>query len=176
MVVIVKSPALAPLMDLPVIAMADEPLFLRETMRELLVWPTTMLPKPTFDGLAVAVPTVRLAPTPERATVWGLFAALSLKLRVAVRVPVAVGAKAMLTVQLDEAARVEPQVLESCTKSAGSAPSIVTPEISIEFALPFISATVIPELVVPVLVCGKLSLVGETVTSPDVDGVPVPES
>lgn len=50
------------------------------------------------------------------------------------------------------------------------------PEMLIEFALPFNRVTVMAGLVEPVLVCGKVSLVGLTVTAPEVEAVPVPES
>lgn len=44
-----------------------------------------------------------------------------------------------------------------------------------EFALPFNKVTVMAELLEPVLVCGKVSLVGVTVTVPEVEVPPVPE-
>lgn len=49
------------------------------------------------------------------------------------------------------------------------------PEMLIELALPFNREAVMAELVEPVLVCGKVSLAGVTVTEPEVDAVPVPE-
>lgn len=49
-------------------------------------------------------------PNPLRATCCGLLPALSVKVRVAVRVPETVGLKRMVTVQLADAASVEPQV------------------------------------------------------------------
>lgn len=117
-----KSLALAPVMGLPVMVMADDPLFLSATIRELLVWPTTKPPNEMLDGDAVAVPAVELAPAPERVTDCGLLLPLSVKVRVAVRVPVVAGAKVMLTVQLVDAASEDPQVVEDCAKSPGSAP------------------------------------------------------
>ena len=50
-------------------------------------------------------------PVPESATVWGLLVAESLKFKVAVRVPVAVGEKTIVAVQAAEAARLVPHVL-----------------------------------------------------------------
>ena len=47
---------------------------------------------------------------PERATVCGLFVAESVKLNVAVRVPVAVGLNTTDAVQFPDAARLVPQV------------------------------------------------------------------
>jgi hypothetical protein len=48
---------------------------------------------------------------PVRVTVWGLFPALSLKVRVPVAAPVLVGEKVTPTVQLPPAATLAPQVL-----------------------------------------------------------------
>src|SRR5690348_10418709 len=62
------------------------------------------------EALAVPPPVEPPSPRPVSATCWGLFPASSLKLRVAVRVPEAVGLKRTVTVQLADAARVEPQV------------------------------------------------------------------
>jgi hypothetical protein len=54
---------------------------------------------------------VAAIPNPESATVCGLLVAVSVKLRVAVRVPVVVGEKTTVAVQVAEAARLVPQVL-----------------------------------------------------------------
>ena len=50
-------------------------------------------------------------PVPLRLAVWGLPAALSLTVSVAVRVPVAVGVNVTLIVQLPPASTLEPQLL-----------------------------------------------------------------
>src|SRR5579864_1820904 len=62
-----------------------------------------------------------VVPVPDRVTTCGLLLALSETLSVAVRVPVAVGAKEMLMVQDPPAATLDPQLL-LCLKSPGSAP------------------------------------------------------
>lgn len=67
-----------------------------------------MLPKLKLDGMAVTAPGA--TPRPDTATCCGLPDASSVKANVAVRVPEAVGLKRMVVVQLDPAARVEPQV------------------------------------------------------------------
>ena len=54
---------------------------------------------------------VGAVPVPERLTVWGLPLALSVMLSEAVRLPLAVGLKVTLTVQLAPAATELPQVL-----------------------------------------------------------------
>src|SRR5271166_3002036 len=61
-----------------------------------LVDPNPSLPKFRFEGTKVMV----IVPVPESATVWGLFAALSVMLRVALRGPGAVGVKVTFMVQL----------------------------------------------------------------------------
>src|ERR1700685_469717 len=53
-------------------------------------------------------------PMPERLTVWGLVIALSAISMVAKRVPFAVGLNSMLTVQLVDAAKIDPQVVADC--------------------------------------------------------------
>lgn len=69
-----------------------------------------MLLKDRLPGAAVMLPEAPPVPSPVTATCCGLFPALSVKLRVAVRVPEAVGLNRIVTVQLADAARVEPQV------------------------------------------------------------------
>lgn len=69
-----------------------------------------MLLKDKLDGDTVTLPEAPPVPTPETVTCCGLLPALSVKSRVAVRVPDAVGLKRMVTVQLADAAKVEPQV------------------------------------------------------------------
>ena len=61
-------------------------------------------------------------PSPETAICCGLPLALSVKLRVAVRVPDAVGLKMMFAVQLAEAARLAPHVLLKTAKSPAFVP------------------------------------------------------
>ena len=80
------------------VAVSDVPPELRST-----------LPKERLDGLAVTPP-VEPVPIPESALVCGVFVAVSLKLRVAVREPEAVGLNRMVAVQLADAASVEPHV------------------------------------------------------------------
>lgn len=69
-----------------------------------------MLLKDKLPGDTVTLPDDPPVATPETATCCGLLPALSVKLRAAVRVPEAVGLKRMVTVQLADAAKVEPQV------------------------------------------------------------------
>jgi len=69
-----------------------------------------VLLKDKLVGDTVTLPDDPPVPSPVTATCCGLLPALSVKLRVAVRVPEAVGLKRIVTVQLAEAARVEAQV------------------------------------------------------------------
>ena len=80
--------------------------------------PTLVLEKVRLVGLAATPP----LPMPVSATVCGLLPSESLKLRVAVRVPVAVGPKRILAVQLAPAASAEPHVLLYTEKSPALAP------------------------------------------------------
>ena len=61
------------------------------------------------------------APVPERLTDWGLPVALSVMARAAVRLPLAAGLKVTLMVQLEPAARLDPQLLD-WAKSLALAP------------------------------------------------------
>ena len=58
-----------------------------------------MFPNAKLDGLAATIP-IEAVPVPESATFCGLLLAESIKLKVAVRVPVDSGLKRIVTVQL----------------------------------------------------------------------------
>lgn len=96
--------------------------FLSVTDCAAVVDPTLVDANDKLAGLTLAP----VVPVPDSATVCGLGAALSLKSRVAVRIPVVVGANTILAVQLAEAARLVPQVLEAIRKSPAFAPVITT--------------------------------------------------
>jgi hypothetical protein len=93
-------------------------------------------------GLTDALLVVPLGAKPERATVCGLGVALSLKFKVAVRVPLTVGAKRTFTVQVAEGARLDPQVFEEIWKSCGLAPDSVMLLIARVAAPLFVSVTI----------------------------------
>ena len=79
--------------------------------------------------------------------------------------------KAILAVQLAEAARLDPQVVEVTAKSAGFAPES-EPELRVtEFVVPFETVMVCEVLVEPALTLPKDRLLGVAVTL-----VPRPES
>jgi hypothetical protein len=73
---------------------------------DALVTPTRTVPKLSAVGDSEID-----CPVPDRATVWGVFGALSLNVSVPLRAPFAVGLKVTLTEQFAPAAKVAPQVL-----------------------------------------------------------------
>ena len=95
-----------------------------------------MLPNAKLVGLAATIP-IEAVPLPESATLCGLLLAESIKLKVAVRVPVDSGLKRIVTVQLAWAARLDPQVLLEIRKSAELVLVIATLLIVMEVASPF---------------------------------------
>ena len=111
-------------------------------------------------------------PVPVNPAVCGLSLALSLTFRVAVRVPVAVGAKVTEMVQWDFAARLPPQVFVGEPKSLGSAPVNVMLLIVNAVERLLVSVTVLAALVVPAVCAANAKEVGETVAC----AVPVPDN
>jgi hypothetical protein len=89
----------------------------------------------------------------------------SLKFKVALRVPVAVGPKTRFTVQVAEAASVEPQVLLKTAKSPGFAPESVMLLIVIGVAFPLVNVITFCPPLFPMATDAQLWLVGETVTA-----------
>jgi hypothetical protein len=104
-------------------------------------------------------------PVPERVTVCGLFAALSLIERVAVRFPVADGVKVTLTVQVPLGVTVAPvQVAALLAKSPAFVPPIVTVEM-VRLAVPeLVTVSVWGALVVPTFCAPNVRLVEERLT------------
>jgi hypothetical protein len=98
--------------------------------------------------------------------------ALSVKTRVAVRVPVAIGWKTILAVQLLPAARIASQLLLTIAKSWGSAPVIETLVIGTATGLALFKLTICTGLDVPTSYVAKVRLVGETLALPI---APVPD-
>src|SRR2546427_441389 len=88
------------------------PVLLTVTVCEPLVCPILTLPKLRLvgDTLTVIDPPEDETPDPVKPIVWGLFEALSAMVTVPARVPVVVGVKLTLSVQLAPAATVLPQV------------------------------------------------------------------
>ena len=123
--------------------------------------PTSTVPN---DRLVVESVT-GVCPVPETLTVCGLFPASSVIASVAVRVPLALGVKVTLMVQLPPDATLLPQVFV-CPKSPAFAPvKAMLPMFSVTLES-LVSVTACGALVVPMDCEAKVRLVGETETPP----------
>ena len=117
------------------------------------------LPKLSDVGDKVAGKT----PVPVNAAVWGLFEAVSVTFRVAVRVPAAPGVKVTEIVHWDFAARLPPQAFVGAAKSLGLAPvNVMVPIIKAVERL-LVSVTFVAPLVVCTACAANLQEVGPTV-------------
>ncbi len=143
----VSVSAKSPLAEILVIVKVAEPVLVSVTVCAALVVPTVWLAKASevAERLAVVAGAV---PVPVRVTDCGLSEALSVMLRVPVRVPEAVGVKVTLMLQLAPAATELPQVLV-CVKSPLFVP-VTAMLVRLSEALPvFESVTDCAALVVP---------------------------
>jgi hypothetical protein len=105
-----KSPAFAPEMD-EALSVTELVVLLATVMLcDPLEEPTAMLPKERLEGDAVTLPEEPPEPSPDKATCCGPLVALSENVRFAVRVPDVVGLNKTVTVQLADAASIEPHV------------------------------------------------------------------
>ncbi len=136
----VKSPGFVPVMATLLIVIAVALPLVTVAVFAALVEPTFTVPNESDVGLMLTVPEPPV-PNPVRGTFCGLVLSESLKLSVAVRVPLTVGAKMILAVQLAPAPREEPQVVEKILKSPGFVPERVLPLIVIAVEFPFVSVT-----------------------------------
>jgi hypothetical protein len=116
-------------------------------------------------------------PVPVIGTVWGLLAALSVRVNVAERVPDAVGEKEIETLQLAPGASVSPeQPSLTCVKSSGFAPRVAALLMNSE-ALPVFAIVIdCGALVVPIACAANVNDVGvkETAGAAAVGVVPPP--
>ena len=107
-----KSPGSAPVVPILLIVKLPLPVLVRVTDCAALVVPGFWFPKLRVDAERVTAGAVPApVPVPVKLTVCGLLAALSVKVKVAARLPAIVGVKVTLTVQLPPAATDVPQVL-----------------------------------------------------------------
>jgi len=116
-----------------------------------------------------------VAPPPVSVTVCGLLLAESVNRKIALRAPVAVGAKTMLAVQVADAASVVPHVLLKTRKSPGFVPANPMLLIEIEIVPLFFSVTIFCAPLPPTGTETQLRLVGVTDAVPE-EVVPVPVS
>lgn len=124
------------------------------------------VPFTATDGFIGEIVRVVDEPVPESATVCGLFVAESVKLRVAVRVPAAVGLNTIEAVQLADAPRLVEQVLLEIAKSPAFVPVIATLLIVIDELNPFFNVAVCAAVVDPTAVLAKPIDVGLAATPP----------
>ena len=155
-----KSPGFAPEKARSVIVIALAPLLVSVRDWGVLVDPAAVAEKVRLPGANTALVS---EPVPDNPTVWGLFPAASVNVRVAARDPLALGVNVMLTVQVAEPARLVPQVLAEMAKSPGFAPDSATLLIAMAVAPPLVRVTDWAARVVPTVVAAKMRLVGETV-------------
>jgi len=110
-VVLGKSPLLAPVIAILVILSGALPVFLSVTLFDPLVVPTLRAEKVKLVGERLTAGAVGPAPVPVKPIECGVPAALSLIDTAAVRVPVAVGVNVTLNVQLALVPSEVPQVV-----------------------------------------------------------------
>jgi len=137
-----------------------------------LALPTVTVPHVSEVGDTVTLPLETAVPVPESAAVSAVELLLLVMLNVAEREPAAVGVKTTLAVQVAEAARAVPQVVEEIEKSAGSVPERDGALRVTELPLVFEIVTVCEVLFASTLTLPKDTVLGEMVTLP----VPVPDN
>lgn len=113
----------------------------------------------------MTVPPPAPVPVPVSKTVCGLFVALSVKSKLAVRVPATVGAKIMFAVQLAETARVVPHVLLNILKSVALVPLMEMLLMVSVVAPPFVSVTTFCPPAFPTATLAHEIVVGEAATA-----------
>jgi hypothetical protein len=157
---ITKSDAFVPITAMPLMVRA-EVLPLDSVMDcDVELLPTAVLANATADGLAATTP---LTARPESAIVCGLLPSESVKFRVAVLVPVAVGPKTMFAVQLAPDASIVLQVLLKTVKSPELAP-LKLRLLMLMVAVPgFESVTTFCPPLLPTTTAAQLWLAGDTV-------------
>lgn len=139
------------------------------------------LPTATLDQLIDAGETVTfpdeplLLPAPESETESEVEPLVMV--HVALSEPVVPGLKTMAAVQLAEAPRLEPQVVEEMEKSAALVP-VIEPVLRVaELEVELVIVMVCDALLEPLLTVPKLRLVGVALTVPELEPpVPVPET
>jgi hypothetical protein len=174
LVEILKSPAFVPAMATLLMVIEVVPRFFSVVVCDALVDPTFTLPKARLAGLTEA-PVVDEPPVPVREAVCGLLLVVSETVSVAELAPVVVGLNTAVIVQLAEAARLAPQVLDEILKSLAFVPAMVTLLIVIAAALPLVKVAVCGALDDPTVTDPYAKLVGLNVTVPPAP-VAVPES
>jgi hypothetical protein len=162
-----KSPAFAPVIEIPEIESVAFPVLNSVTPPVALDDPTAVFANAMVDELKL---TAGAVPTPVTAALCGLPGALSAIDTLACRVPAALGVNVTLIAQLVPWASDVPQLLV-CAKSVLLVPVIVI-EVMLKAAFPeLLRVRILAELVVPRGWLPKLRLVGER---PTAGAIPVP--
>ena len=159
-----KSPWFVPVVAMLLIVIEALLPFFRVAVCDPLVEPTLTLPKENDVGLILTTPAPPV-PNPERVTFCGLVLSESLKFSVAFRVPLVVGAKTTLAVQLAPAASDVPQVLLEIWKSPAFAPAKVMLLIVMAAAFPFVNVMAFGAPLLPTATDAQLRLAGATVAA-----------
>jgi hypothetical protein len=160
-VVSAKSPGLAPVNAMLLMARAALPVFC-----SVKVWAALVVPRLRLLKVRLVVVTLATGalPVPVRFTVCGLPWALSVMLTAAVRLPMAAGVNVTLIVQLPFTATVLPHVLVT-VKSLGFAP-VVPMLVMAKLRFPVLErVTGCAALVVPRFWLGKVRVPGEKLTA-----------
>ncbi len=158
---IAKSPGLVPpIVRLETVIAVVLP-FVSVTTFWPLLFPSATLPQLRLAGETEALPGAGTA-IPDRATDCGLFVPESTKASVALRVPFALGLKTMLALQLVEADRLAPHVVDKTAKSAAFTPAIVMLLMEIEVLPASVSETTCAALLDPTVVLVNERLPGFT--------------
>lgn len=173
--VMLKSPGSVPVKPMLVNETVPEPPAVNVNVCALVSEPTSSDPNTSEDGFMVSVVVLAAIPVPLRATVCGLLLAVSVKVNVAVRTPMAVGVKIRSTEQAVCRLEVR-QALILMAKSGGSAPDRFTLETEIGEPALFVSVTDSIPLAEPTATLPKFRLVGFTLADPLTALPPVPES
>lgn len=135
------------------------------TVTGALVLPIATVPKFNVDAESVTGE-LEVLPVPLRVTVWGLFPALSVKVRAPVAAPETVGVNVTPTVQVAPAATLVPQVLLEMPKG----PLVAMPENVSDPLWLLVNVMDLAELVEPTAVVLKLRDEADSVTG----ALPVP--
>ena len=130
-----------------------------------MFWPPKA--RAAVDSVTIGTAT----PVPLSVTDCGELAALSVIVKLADRLPAAVGAKVMLTVQVPAGAMLLPTQVFVLVKSPGLVPVMLT-ALTVKAAFPlFVMVIAWPALVVPIFWFANVRLVGESVTAGASGGV-----
>lgn len=149
-----KSPGSAPMIVILLIVIAVVPTFF------IVIVLSAVLPTVTEPKFRLVAESSAVVPIPLRGSFCGLPLALSVKVRVALRAPVAVGLNVTVIVQLADAARDAPQVVPVSGKSPASVPVTAMLVIVIAVVPTFFSVTIFAVLVTPTAKVPKLRLLG----------------